>query len=99
MVNLKGNKTMIAIHTKYIGPTDTRGARIKAYTASWGARRGLSATVPFAYGLRLELAHFEAVKALAEKHSLDWDLSGMRYGDSADSKGYVFCFDHSIVEN
>ena len=40
---------------------------------------------------------FEAVIALVEKHKLDWDLEGMRYGDSADGRGYVFCFDASRV--
>ena len=84
---------MIAIHTKYIGPTNTRGSRIKAYTTS-----GFSVTVPYPHALSYEKCHFEAVKALVAKHKLDWDLSNMRYGDSADGKGYSFCFDCSKVE-
>lgn len=84
---------MIAIHTKYIGPTNSRGSRIKAYTVS-----GFSATIPYPYELSYEKCHFEAVKALVAKHNLDWDLSNMRYGDSADGKGYSFCFDVSKVE-
>lgn len=84
---------MIAIHTKYIGPTNTRGSRIKAYT-----RSGFSATIPYPHELSYERCHFEAVKALVKKHNLDWNLDNMRFGDSADGKGYVFCFDHSIVE-
>lgn len=83
---------MIAIHTKYIGATDTKGSRIKAYTT-----RGLSVTISYPYELSYENAHFEAVKALVAKHKLDWDLADMRYGDSADNKGYVFCFDASRV--
>ena len=83
---------MQAIHTKFIGATDTRGARIKAYTAA-----GLSATIAYPHELSYELAHFEAVKELVKKHKLEWDLSDMRYGDSADGKGYVFCFANSIV--
>lgn len=83
---------MIAIHTKFIGATNSRGSRIKAYTTS-----GFSATVPYPYALSYELCHFEAVKALVKKHKLDWDLSNMRYGDSADGKGYSFCFDDSKV--
>ena len=83
---------MIAIHTKFIGPTNNRGSRIKAYTVS-----GFSATIPYPYELSYENCHFEAVKALVAKHKLDWDLSNMRYGDSADGKGYSFCFDSSIV--
>ena len=83
---------MIAIHTKFISPTNTRGARIKAYTCS-----GFTATIPYPYDKSYEVVHFEAVKELIKKNNLDWDLSDMRYGDSADGKGYVFCFNHSIV--
>lgn len=89
---------MIAIHTKFISPSNTRGSRIKAYTADWGDRKGFSATIAFPYDCDSVKAHFRAVKALVEKHSLDWDLSNMRYGDSADSKGYSFCFNASNIE-
>ena len=83
---------MIAIHTKFIGASNTKGDRIKAYTAN-----GLSVIIPYPYSESYELAHFEAVKALVAKHNLEWDLSDMRYGDSADGRGYVFCFDNSKV--
>jgi hypothetical protein len=43
------------------------------------------------------MVHFEAVKALVKKHDLDWDISAMCYGDSADGHGYVFVFANSIV--
>ena len=83
---------MIAIHTKFIPASNTKGARIKAYTSSkW------SATVSYPYEKSYELAHFEAVKALIEKNKLDWKLDEMRFGDSADGKGYVYCFNDSIV--
>ena len=89
---------MIAIHTKYIPPTNTRGSRIKAYTAPWGDRKGFEVTIAYPYGAEcLTDTHFEAVKALVAKHKLDWRLEGMRYGDSADGKGFSFCFDHSKV--
>ena len=55
---------MIAIHTKFIYPTNARGAR---------------------------------VKALIRKHNLDWNIENMRYGDSADNRGFSFCFDDSKV--
>lgn len=83
---------MIAIHTKFISPSNTRGARIKAYTSS-----GFTATIPYPYADSYEIAHFQAVKELVKKNNLDWNLDDMRYGDSADGKGYVFCFNHSIV--
>lgn len=83
---------MIAIHTKYISATNTRGSRIKAYTVS-----GFSVTIPYPHEYSYEVCHFQAVKALVEKHKLDWDLTDMRFGDSADGKGYSFCFDASKV--
>lgn len=89
---------MIAIHTKYLNPTNSRGARIKAYTASWGDRRGFEATIAYPYSCDGHQAHFEAVKELVRKNGLDWDLSNMRWGDSADGRGYSFCFDCSKVE-
>ena len=89
---------MIAIHTKYIGPSNTRGSRIKAYTVGWGDLKGFTATVPYNHALSGVDVHFEAVKALVERNGLDWNLEGMRYGDSADGKGYSFCFDASKVE-
>lgn len=89
---------MIAIHTKYISPTNTRGSRIKAYTANWGSSKGFNVTIPYDYALNDVALHFKAVKALVEKNKLDWDLSDMRYGDSADAKGFSFCFNCSRIE-
>jgi hypothetical protein len=83
---------MIAVHTKYLSPTNSRGARIKAYTAS-----GFTATISYPHEFSHEECHFQAVKALVEKNKLEWDLGEMRYGDSADGKGYVFCLADSIV--
>lgn len=82
---------MIAIETKYLGPTNTRGSRIKAFTCT-----GFSASIPFPYDKDYEKAHFEAVKALVKKYELDWNLANMRWGGTA--TGYVFCFDCSIVK-
>lgn len=84
---------MIAIHTKCIPATNTRGVRIKAYTTT-----GLSAVIPYPYEHSFELCHFQAVKELIKKFKLECDPTDMRYGDSADGKGYVFCFNHSIVK-
>jgi hypothetical protein len=82
---------MIAIQTKFIAPTNTRGARIKAYTSS-----GFSATISYPHASGSESSHFEAVKEMIKKHQLDWDLSGMTFGGV--ENGYVFCFPHSIVK-
>lgn len=83
---------MIAIHTKFIPATNTRGDSIKAYTSS-----GLTATIAYPHAESYVMIHFEAVKELVRKNKLDWNLDNMRYGDSADGKGYVFCFANSIV--
>lgn len=82
---------MIAIQTKYISPSNSRGARIKAWTCT-----GFSATISYPHEYSHEVCHFQAVKELVKKHKLNWDLSDMRYGGT--ESGYVFCFEHSIVK-
>ena len=89
---------MQAIHTKYIAPTNSRGSRIKAYTNGIGLHKGFSATIPYPHELSDINKHFEAVKALIEQNGLDWSTEGMRYGLSADGRGYTFCFNWSTVE-
>ena len=83
---------MKAIYTKYMGPTDTKGARIKAFTLE-----GLSVSIPYPYDLSHEAVHYEAVKALVLKHKLDWDIRNMRFGDAP--SGYVFCFADSVFQS
>lgn len=83
---------MIAIHTKYFPASNHRGSRIKAYTT-----KGIAAVISFSYEFSDERCHFQAVEALIEKYKLDVNTEDMRYGDSADGKGYVFCFANSIV--
>ena len=83
---------MIAIHTKCLPATNTRGTRIKAFT-----RTGFEAIIGYPHAESYEQAHFQAVKALIQKHDLDWNIDEMRFGDSADGKGYVFCFAASKV--
>jgi hypothetical protein len=88
---------MIAIHTKYLSASNSRGSRIKAYTAAHGDFKGFHATISYPSELSGVDCHFEAVKALIIKNKLDWKTDGMRYGDSADGRGYSFCFDASKV--
>jgi hypothetical protein len=82
---------MIAIETKYLAPTNSRGSRIKAFTCN-----GHSVSISYDYSLSNERLHFEAVKALVAKHKLDWDISNMVYGGT--KGGYVFCFSNSTIE-
>lgn len=88
---------MIAIHTKFIPVSNTRGSRIKAFTVGYGNHKWFQAVISYPHEFDSVQAHFQAVKALVEKNNLDWNLDGMRFGDSADGKGYVFCFDASKV--
>ena len=72
------------IKTKAIPASDTRGARIKASTVF-----GFSCTVPYNYECPTnEGAHWEAVKALINKHNLHWGLDWVC--GVVDDKGYVF---------
>ena len=80
---------MLAITTKYIPATNTRGSRIKAQADKF------TVTIPYPYDLNGHEVHFRAVAALIEKHKLDWDIRNMRYGTL--KNGYVFCFDASGV--
>lgn len=69
-----------AITTKYLGPTNTRGARIKA-TCDAG-----SLTVHWDYALNPSRNHAAAAQALAEK--LGW--TGRYVGGADTRSGYVF---------
>jgi hypothetical protein len=82
---------MIAIQTKYIPASNTKGSRIKAWTCN-----GHSVTISAPLEYCNEQRYFQAVKALAAKCKAEWDLSDMRYGGTDD--GYVFCFADSIVK-
>ena len=83
---------MIAIHTKYIPASNTKGSRIKATSDN-----GHSVIVSRNDALNGHLVHFEAVKALVIKHKLTWDIENMCYGGSSDCKGYTFVFADSKV--
>ena len=79
---------MFVITTRYLSPTTKRGARIKAEAGDF------TATVPYSHELSDLYRHYEAVKALVEKHKLNWDIKTMTWGYAGGSKGgqYVFCF-------
>jgi len=56
---------MQAIVTKYLGPTNSRGARVKAFCDAGGI------TVPWDYALDTEGNHDRAARALIQK--LGWN--------------------------
>ncbi len=78
---------MIAIVTKYHGPTDRRGARISA-------RRGdhqpgdTVVWLPFNYAANSEERHRAAAVVFCDRHG--WASDWLVAGEMRD--GYVFCF-------
>lgn len=77
---------MQAIQTKYRGPTNVRGARIKA-TAQAG-----SITVPYDYALGIDENHAAAARALAE--TLGWWDTTVRclYSGALPDNSYAHVF-------
>ena len=80
----------IAIHTKYIGPSNTKGARIKA-TIRRDKKTRWSVTVPFDHSLDCEQRHAHAAFTLIGKY-LPSTLYETLYlaGSTLDNAGYVF---------
>jgi hypothetical protein len=76
-------KQMVAILTKYIGPTNFKGSRVKAFTAQ--GKYSSSLTLSWDDALSVEANHIAAAEALASR--LEW--SGKYVGGSAD-RGMVF---------
>lgn len=72
----------IAIETRYIPPTNTRGSRYKAFTES---KRSI--TIHAADNLSSQENHREAAKALCRK--MGWDGEMVEGGSS---RGYVYVF-------
>jgi len=86
---------MQAIVTKYIGPTDTKGSRIKA-TCDAG-----SITIPYPHELSGEDVHAAAAMALVRK--LGWDQHGYKpfwqCGSLPNQAGYVFVLESTPIRN
>ena len=70
-----------AIETKYLRPTNVRGARVKA--AAWGG----SVTISYDHSLSVQDAHKAAADALVAK--LGW-TGTFAQGGSAKLDGYYF---------
>jgi hypothetical protein len=76
---------MQAITTKYIGPSNTRGSRIKAETA-----QGETLTIDCAGSISEEENHISAARSLAER--LNWH--GSFVGDRIKGARMVFVWDN-----
>ena len=73
---------MIAIQTKYLPATNTRGSRIKAFTSS-----GQSLTLPFDYSTDEVTRYKDVAIALCQKMNWPTDLIG-----GGTKNGYTFVF-------
>lgn len=69
------------IRTKFIGPTNYRGARIKA-TCQCG-----SVTIPYPYHESVPNSHWLAAQELIKKFGLKW---GEKFTVGSDNDGYYF---------
>ena len=80
----------MAIETKYLGPTNYRGARIKATAMdTFSDEKRLSVTIPYPYEMSLgEPMHRKAAEQLMPK--LVNDMDGVSMVAGATERGYVF---------
>lgn len=78
---------MIAITTKYLSPTNSRGARIKAFTSN-----GHQLTIGYPYDLNPTEAHAKAAVTLARR--MGWTYGGKLVSGGIKG-GYVFVFTQS----
>ena len=80
----------LAIHTKYIGPSNTRGARIKA-TCTRDKDSKWTAIVSFEYGSDSQTRHSLAAQALLVKYAPQLQSEQLWCcGNTLDNLGYVF---------
>ena len=89
----------LAIHTRYHGPTDTKGARISATCRRMNITHRVY--VPFAHELDCVSRHHAAARALIEREmawAQKWDDTTMRFaGETLDGNGYVFAYGAEAV--
>ena len=56
---------MKAVQTKYLGPTNTKGSRIKAWADGWGSK-----IISYPHEYNSDRAHYEAALALLAQVNL-----------------------------
>lgn len=83
---------MQAIKTKYIGPTNFRGSRIKATCAAG------SVTISYPYKLSGQACHRLAAETLAKKLGWTDQRYGALIGGCLPSGEYCFVFNNSFGE-
>jgi len=83
---------MIAIITKYLSPTNTKGSRVKAIADGGFSLGAHTITIPFDHSLNQGQAHKKAAIALRDKMNWKGDLVG-----GGIKHGYAFCFKNSVI--
>jgi hypothetical protein len=84
---------MIAITTKYLGPTNVKGSRIKAIADGGFAEGPHTITIGYDHSLNTEQAHLKAAVALKSK--MNW--KGKLIGGGI-KMGYAFVFIDSDIK-
>ena len=84
---------MQAIQTRYLGATNTRGSRIKAWAAAG------SVTIGYPHDLSGQACHRKAAETLTAK--LGWNTAqhGELLGGQLESGDYAFIFDNTISKD
>lgn len=83
---------LFVVETKYLGPTNNRGSRIKAWF-SHDPSYFKPVTVSYPCHLSGEHAHYEAVKALLERHKDKPFVNNLSLiGTCCTNIGYMFIF-------
>ena len=81
---------MQSILTKFIAPTNTRGARIKAVQSGWSEKRDCKTiTISYPYEFNTDKAHAIAAQLLADK--LGWNGRFIQASLGAWSD-FAYCF-------
>ena len=89
----------IAIHTKYIGPTNTKGSRIKA-SLRRDSKTLWTASVPFDHSLDCEQRHARAAFTLLGKYAPSMLYENLNLaGSTLDNLGYVFTIYPHIIDS
>ena len=86
----KKGKAMKAITVKYLGPTNFRGSRLRAFDSD-----GNSVTIPFPHNLHHDYAYREAAKELCRK--MKWH-GKLCEGGTKEGSVFVFVNDTDTFE-
>lgn len=84
---------MQAIQTRYLGPTNSRGSRIKAWAAAG------SVTIDYPHELSGQACHRKAAEALIKKLGWDDEHYGGLLGGQLPSGDYAFVFNSELSKD